>query len=305
MQTETTNAPFLPMGQQGEQGYEAHFELSETLESTQFHCHDYYEFYIHLRGGESMGVENRLFPLKPNQVFVLLPFSMHGLSCTQTMHNYERGYLNLSPEVLRKLSCGQIDLDQFFRSHASGGVCTYQLNDADAAEYVRLLSEIRDNQKSASWESDAFIRFRNYALMIQLLSLLCRTLRHDEPVQGESFGNSIIQEILDYINNHYNQPIRIENLAKSFGVSISYLSHEFARFTHRSVYDYVLYRRVMLARQQMMGSATLNEIAYQCGFNDYSNFLRSFSKIVGMSPSQYRKQLKQYRNLEVEARMAL
>ena len=132
MQTETTNAPFLPMGQQGEQGYEAHFELSETLESTQFHCHDYYEFYIHLHGGESMGVENRLFPLKPNQVFVLLPFSMHGLSCTQTMHNYERGYLNLSPEVLRKLSCGQIDLDQFFRSHASGGVCTYQLNDADA-----------------------------------------------------------------------------------------------------------------------------------------------------------------------------
>ena len=67
----------------------------------------------------------------------------------------------------------------------------------------------------------------------------------------------------------------------------------------------MLYRRVMLARQQMLGSASLNDIAYQCGFNDYSNFLRSFSKIVGMSPSQYRKQLRQYRKKEIDASMQL
>ncbi len=305
MQKDVTQAPFLPMGQQGNQGYEAHLELSESLESTQFHCHDYYEFYIHLRGGESMGVENRLYPLLPNQVFILPPFSMHGLSCTQTMHNYERGYLNLSPEILRVLGCGQIDLDQFFRSQASGGVCTYQLNDSDAEKYVFILREIQSNQQNPSWESDAFIRFRNYALMVHLLSMLCRTMRRHDPLEGEAFGSGMIQEILDYINNHYTQPIRIENLARSFGVSVSWLSHEFTRFTHRSVYDYVLYRRVMLARQQMMGSASLNDIAYQCGFNDYSNFLRSFGKVVGMSPSRYRKQLKQYRNLEMEPQMKL
>ena len=301
MQAEMNQVPFLPMGQQGGQGYEAHFELSETLDSSQYHCHDYYEFYIHLRGGEAMGVENRLFPLKPNQVFILPPFSMHGLSCTRIMRNYERGYLNLSPETLRTLSCGQIDLDQFFRACATDGVCTYQLNDADAAEYVGLLREIQDNQRSGDWVGDPFIRFRNYALMIQLLNLVCRTMKREEPVQGEVFGSSIIQEILDYINNHYNQPIRIENLARSFGVSVSYLSHEFSRFTRRSVYEYVLYRRVMLARQQMMGSDSLNDIAYQCGFNDYSNFLRSFTKIVGMSPSQYRKQLRQNGTQEADA----
>ena len=141
--------------------------------------------------------------------------------------------------------------------------------------------------------------------MMNLMNLLCRTMRRNAPVEGEAFGNSIIQEILSYINNHYTQPIRIENLARSFGVSVSYLSHEFVRFTNRSVYDYVLYRRVMLARQQMMGTASLNDIAYQCGFNDYSNFLRSFGKVVGMSPSQYRKQLKQYRKKEIDTHMQL
>ena len=141
--------------------------------------------------------------------------------------------------------------------------------------------------------------------MINLLNVVCRTMRQTDPVEGEVFGSSIIQEILTYINNHYTQPIRMENLARSFGVSISWLSHEFARFTNRSVYDYVLYRRVMLARQQILGNASLNDIAYQCGFNDYSNFLRSFTKITGMSPSQYRKQLRQYSKKELDVHMKL
>ena len=297
-----TQAPFLPMGQPGNQGYEAHHNFNETFEVTQFHCHDYFEFYIHLRGGEYMGVENRLYALRPNQLFVLPPFSMHGLSCTREMRNYERAYLNLAPEVLRVLGCGQIDPENLFRQHAAGHVCTYQLSDEDAETFVSCIRQIRENR---SRKDDPYERFGDYALMISLLNVVCRTMHRTDPEQGEVFGSSIIQEILDYINNHYTQPIRMENLARSFGVSMSWLSHEFARFTNRSVYDYILYRRVMLARQQMLGTASLNEIAYQCGFNDYSNFLRSFTRIVGMSPSRYRKQLRQYSNKEVDVHMQL
>ena len=107
---------------------------------------------------------------------------------------------------------------------------------------------------------------------------------------------------MTYINNHYTQSLRITDLARRFGVSESYLSHEFARFTNRSVYDYILYRRVTLARQLMLGADTLNTISYQCGFNDYSNFLRTFSKVVGMSPKQYRKQLNRFQNKELNQR---
>ena len=295
MQEDMTRAPFLPMGQPGNQGYEAHYNFSETFEVTQFHCHDYFEFYIHLQGGEFMGVDNRLYPLSPNQLFVLPPFSMHGLSCTKEMRNYERAYLNLAPEVLRVLGCGQIDAESLFRQHTAGHVCTYQLSDADAQTFVSCVHQIRDNEPR---KRDPYERFGDYALMISLLSIVCRTMRRTDPVKGEIFGSNIIQEILEYINNHYTQPIRMENLARSFGVSVSYLSHEFARFTNRSVYDYILYRRVMLARQQMLGTSSLNDIAYRCGFNDYSNFLRSFTRIVGMSPSQYRRNLKNYANIE-------
>ena len=302
MYTETNQVPFLPMGQPGNQGYEAHHNFDETFEVTQFHCHDYFEFYIHVHGGEYMGVDSRLYPLYPNQLFVLPPFSMHGLSCTKEMRNYERAYLNLAPEVLRALGCGQIDPENLFRQHLAGNVCTYQLSDEDAEAVVSCIDRIRENQER---KGDPYERFGDYALMISLLNVVCRTMRQKDPVEGEVFGSSIIQEILSYINNHYTQPIRIENLAHSFGVSVSWLSHEFARFTNRSVYDYVLYRRVMLARQQILGTASLNDIAYQCGFNDYSNFLRSFTRVVGMSPSQYRKQLRQYSKKELDVHMKL
>jgi AraC-like DNA-binding protein len=48
----------------------------------------------------------------------------------------------------------------------------------------------------------------------------------------------------------------------------------------------------MLARQMMLTDQSLNAIAYQCGFNDYSNFLRTFRKLIGVSPSQFRKEMK-------------
>ena len=51
---------------------------------------------------------------------------------------------------------------------------------------------------------------------------------------------------------------------------------------------------MMLACQMMQTDASLNAIAYQCGFNDYSNFLRMFNKLVGKTPSQFRKQMRRF-----------
>jgi AraC-like DNA-binding protein len=280
----------------GQQGYEAHYQYSETMEVTQYHCHDFYELYLHIRGGEFMGLDNQLYRLQPNQLFIIPPFSMHGLSCTHEMRGYERCYLNISTDVMKSLGCGQIDLDHFLRSRTAQGQNTYQLTPGDAMRFASWLKELKSRE---SENASSVARFRNYTVLTELLNLICQTVCGLEPLEGDEVSNSVIQEVLTYINNHYSQPIRIENLARSFGVSISYLSHEFARFTNRSVYEYVLYRRVMLARQQMLGNESLNTIAYDCGFNDYSNFLRSFTKIVGVSPSQYRKQLRRYSNKEL------
>jgi AraC-like DNA-binding protein len=102
-----------------------------------------------------------------------------------------------------------------------------------------------------------------------------------------------MQRCADYIDRSYAQELSLESLARQFGVSVSFLSHEFVRYTGRSVYDYVLHRRVQMAKAMINEAMPLNEVAYQCGFNDYSNFLRVFSKMAGMSPSAFRKRSKE------------
>ena len=213
---------------------------------------------------------------------------MHGLSATSDIRNYSRGYLNLAPDMFRTLGCGQIDLDSFFRSYTSQGQYTFQLLPQDAEECIDLIRKLNTPRKN-----DALEDFRKCGYLIEILYKLCQALRQAHPVTSNILPNSIIQEVLVYINNNYTQQLRTEQMAKKFGISVSYLSHEFQKFTNRSVYDYILYRRVMLARQMMLTDLSLNAIAYQCGFNDYSNFLRVFQRLMGTSPSQFRKLVKQ------------
>ncbi len=287
-----TTAPFTTMDQGNTLGYEAHYSVSHSIYVTQYHCHDYYEIYLHRHGGEYMGLDDSLYRLTPNQIFIIPPFHMHGLACTRELHDYERAYLNLSPEVMKKLGCDQVDLDQFFQSHATHGHSVYQLSQDNASLFVSILRQIRGESNSSSLR-----RLQDYSLMISAINLVCQVVEQEDPLDRGAVSNSIIQNVLSWINTHYTEDLKIQDLSRRFNISPSYLSHEFARFTNRSVYDYILYRRVMLSCQMMLDSDNLNTIAFRCGFNDYSNFLRAFSKIMGISPSRYRKQ-QQYQSIQ-------
>ena len=101
-----------------------------------------------------------------------------------------------------------------------------------------------------------------------------------------------VNRVIAYIDGNFTSKFSLIELSRMFGLSVSTLSHEFKNYTGRSIYEYVLQKRVLLAKQKIFENIPLSEVSYQCGFADYSNFLRQFNQIVGMSPSKYRKLLK-------------
>lgn len=82
--------------------YEAFHAVAERHTVGGLHCHDFYEFYIHYQGGKVYYVDGSVFPLQNNQLIIMPPFRMHGLVGGSSLQNYERGFLYLRPETLRK-----------------------------------------------------------------------------------------------------------------------------------------------------------------------------------------------------------
>ena len=188
-------------------------------------------------------------------------------------------------------SCGgqQLDLEAFITQHTQRGICQFRMTEKEAQHCRHLLDELQHTLDS----SDPLTRFDNYAKIVQFMSTICQVMSRTSEKVEPIIVNEAMQEVLAYINRNYTSPIKLETLARQFGVSVSFLSHEFVKYTGRSVYDYVLHRRVLQAKELINSAMPLGEVAYQCGFNDYSSFLRSFTKLAGMSPSAYRKSTRQ------------
>ena len=266
-------------------GFEAFHAMDDSMRSWEYHSHDFYELYIHVKGAQYFCVDSDRYQLTPDVCILIPPFCMHGLAQSGEMLGYERAWLNLSPELLSRLGCGQVDLKALFSSYTSRGHHLFRMTRKETDTCVDLMERLQKMNRSTS----ALDRFQCCSLIVCYLSVICDVITRAAPLPAAPGTGSVIQQVLTYINEHYTQPISIEELARRFCVSVSYLSHEFNRYTRRSVYDYVLYRRIMLAREMITTPASLNAIAYDCGFNDYSNFLRSFNRIVGMSPKEYRE----------------
>lgn len=99
-----------------------------------------------------------------------------------------------------------------------------------------------------------------------------------------------VQKLKDYINKHYKDDIRLEELAELVNITPNALSRFFKQRTNRSISDYILDVRLGHASQMLVeGTMTVVEISYACGFNTISNFNRIFKSHKGLTPTEFRK----------------
>ena len=265
--------------------YDVCYSFHKEWDLYGLHCHDFYELYIHYGGAKFYCIDNDVYPLQSGQLIVIPPFHMHGLFSDTVLKDYERGFIYLTPAMLRTCGGGSIDLERFISNYVQSGKCTFQLSPEDAQTCKRILQDTARQLQSPN----TLVRYENYVNVLSFLSIVCNTMHRTEAIAETVVVNEVIHDILAYVNEHFTLPLKLEGLARQFGVSVSFLSHEFVKCTGRSVYDYILHRRVMQAKALINSACSLNEVAYRCGFNDYSSFLRVFSKMAGMSPSAYRK----------------
>jgi AraC-like DNA-binding protein len=98
------------------------------------------------------------------------------------------------------------------------------------------------------------------------------------------------KKVLSFIENHYTEHISLEDMAKVAGMNAKYFCKFFREMSYRTPIDYLNYYRIECACEQLATTrAAIIEVAFNCGFNDLSYFIKTFRKYKGITPKQYLK----------------
>lgn len=96
-----------------------------------------------------------------------------------------------------------------------------------------------------------------------------------------------LKKVLDYMEANYSSPVTLEQLSASVNMSPKYFCRFFYHMTHRTPIDYLNYQRIEHASYQLATTdASVTEVAYNCGFNDLSYFIKAYKKYKGITPGK-------------------
>ncbi|NQX43725.1 response regulator transcription factor [Paenibacillus tritici] len=104
-------------------------------------------------------------------------------------------------------------------------------------------------------------------------------------------SNASMTKLLQYIEEHYAEPLTLTELARHFHFNPSYLSSLFTAYNQEGFKEHLNTIRTGKAAELLRaGEAPISEISSMVGYGDHSYFCKVFKKYTGLSPSGYRRQ---------------
>ncbi len=140
----------------------------------------------------------------------------------------------------------------------------------------------------AAYQEAAWFIITNL-LAAQIGTCIGIAVQEKSEVQKENRQPAVLLTAIEYINQHYNRKLTLEQVAKACHTSKSTLGHTFSKSLGISFNRYITQKRLMEAEHLMLQNAPMKSICHQVGFLDYPTFYRAFRKRYGMPPSEYQK----------------
>ncbi len=153
-------------------------------------------------------------------------------------------------------------------------------------EIIKVLSDIYHCEMKGM-SAELYCIGKAYELLSALIEMGNRRL----PKKPGDYDD--ITRVIDYIDKHFTENIRQDTLVRLAHMSPTKLKTLFHSFTGSTITEYILNRKIDFAGHQLAETEdSIEYIAGTIGFKTPTGFATSFKKLAGMSPTEYRKQIK-------------
>ncbi|MEN6338801.1 MAG: AraC family transcriptional regulator, partial [Clostridiaceae bacterium] len=222
-----------------------HYKDSRELHVS-LHFHDFYECYLLLSGNIRYQIDSASFTILPGDLLLIGPNQLHRPLFTQTDKPYERIVLWLSRAFVERLSTPESDLSACFSAQRlSANRLTQEQREGITRQFFALLNATNAEQ----FGRDVLCR----SLVTSLLVTLNRALAGRERAlpRTDIRVSVLVKTVSSYLDAHLAEPISLDELSQTVFLSKYYLERVFRRETGVSIYQMLLQKRMIHARNLM------------------------------------------------------
>lgn len=249
-----------------------------------YHLHDYYEINFALTDNVDFFVADQVYRATAGALFVFNDMDLHR-SVSPPDVSHERYVLYFDPRSIIEWSTEQTNLlDCFINRKPDFSHCV-QLDSQQSRLFLQLLQKAESHGESTGYGSDIYGRIA-LAEILLYVNKLFHSSTAPRPVRAEK-GLERVLPIIQYIQQHLARDLSLTHLSKKFYLNKYHLGHLFKEATGFTVTEYIIHRRILKARELLKSNMTVQQVGVSVGFNNNSHFIRTFKKLVGVSPKQY------------------
>ncbi len=255
---------------------------------------NFFELVLIKKGEGTQCINYNEYSYQGGSLFLLPPLKCHSFDIERPSHFV---FLKFTSDFFQANPRDAINQTKWFKEAAYILSNYNQLpgdiinNEVDRQHIYTLIDLILKENSNYGTGSASLIK----SLMTSILEILLRNIKRSSfyEVEVSDTKDERITKLLSYINEHISEPelLKVEQLAKSFLLSPTYLSEFFRKKVNISLREYIIKARLKLVEIRLLNSDySLTEIANELSFTDVSHLSKTFKKYTGVSIRDFKKQ---------------